>query len=149
MANLTLDITKLFKRWFVPRPHGMCQILFPLTALDDFTEEIITVAKQHESYKVAWLERNLATAKERIDEVAHDCADLEQRLREATQARRDMRMRAVITDNSLCEARELIAELAAQLPLDSGAGLGNELEAWEAASDEALSRFEEGLEREG
>lgn len=47
----------------------------------------------------------------------------------------------------LAAARERILELERRLPLDSGAGLGNEIAAWDAASDEALSRFEEDLEK--
>ena len=34
------EITKLFKKWIVRRDGGNCQILFALTELDDFIEDI-------------------------------------------------------------------------------------------------------------
>lgn len=48
----------------------------------------------------------------------------------------------------LAAARERIKELERRLPPDSATGFGNELKAWDAASDEALSRFEEGLDKQ-
>ncbi len=30
----------LFKKWFVKRPNGNCQVLFALSELDDFCDEI-------------------------------------------------------------------------------------------------------------
>jgi hypothetical protein len=34
------NIQSLFKKWIVKRPKGMCQILFSLTELDNFCDEI-------------------------------------------------------------------------------------------------------------
>lgn len=34
------EITKLFKKWFVRRDNGNCQVLFALTELDGFVDEI-------------------------------------------------------------------------------------------------------------
>ena len=34
------NIQSLLKKWIVKRPKGMCQILFSLTELDDFCDEI-------------------------------------------------------------------------------------------------------------
>ena len=35
-------VAKLFKKWFVKRPNGQCQILFSLTELDKFIDEIFS-----------------------------------------------------------------------------------------------------------
>lgn len=43
---LTQAITSLFKKWIVERPHGMCQVLFALTELDDFVDEIVAEMRQ-------------------------------------------------------------------------------------------------------
>lgn len=48
MRGLERAIIKLFKKWIVIRPHGMCQILFALTELDDFVDEIVAVVREHE-----------------------------------------------------------------------------------------------------
>lgn len=39
--NLCYRITKLFKKYIAKRPNGNCQILFALTELDDFVDEIL------------------------------------------------------------------------------------------------------------
>ena len=39
------EITKLFKKWIVKRPNGNCQILFALSELDKFVDEILKVVK--------------------------------------------------------------------------------------------------------
>ena len=39
--TITIRITRLFKKWIVKRPNGQCQILFPLTELDKFVDEIL------------------------------------------------------------------------------------------------------------
>jgi len=39
--TITMRITRLFKKWIVKRPNGQCQILFPLTELDKFVDEIL------------------------------------------------------------------------------------------------------------
>lgn len=119
----TKAITKLFKKWIVRRPHGMCQILFALTELDDFVDEILVVAHQHES--ATCMDNRMADFVRANSEVGQRCADLE---------------------IDLVNAGKRIAELEQRLPLDSAAGLGNEFRAWDAASDEALSRFEEEIE---
>ena len=38
--NKKPNIQSLFKKWIVKRPKGMCQILFSLTELDGFCDEI-------------------------------------------------------------------------------------------------------------
>ena len=38
---LRLRIIRLFKKWIVKRPNGQCQILFSLTELDNFVDEIL------------------------------------------------------------------------------------------------------------
>ena len=38
--KLKIKITSLFKKWIVKRPNGQCQILFSLTELDNFVDEI-------------------------------------------------------------------------------------------------------------
>ena len=38
--KLKKKITRLFKKWIVKRPDGQCQILFSLTELDNFVDEI-------------------------------------------------------------------------------------------------------------
>jgi hypothetical protein len=38
--DIKREVTKLFKKWFVKRPNGNCQVLFALTELDDFVDEI-------------------------------------------------------------------------------------------------------------
>ena len=40
------DVTKLFKKYFVRRPNGNCQVLFALTELDDLVEEIDKVYRR-------------------------------------------------------------------------------------------------------
>lgn len=45
---LTKAITRLFKKWIVKRPQGMCQILFALTELDDFVDEIVELVRQED-----------------------------------------------------------------------------------------------------
>jgi len=40
--SLRLRITRLFKKWIVKRPNGQCQILFSLTELDNFVDEILS-----------------------------------------------------------------------------------------------------------
>lgn len=39
------EITRCFKKYFVRRPNGNCQVLFALTELDDLVEEIISKIK--------------------------------------------------------------------------------------------------------
>ena len=39
--SLKNKITSLFKKWIVKRPNGQCQILFSLTELDKFVDEIL------------------------------------------------------------------------------------------------------------
>lgn len=39
-------VTTLFKKWIVKRPGGQCQILFALTELDDFVDDIIKTVKK-------------------------------------------------------------------------------------------------------
>ena len=46
--GLERAITKLFKKWIVRRPHGMCQVLFALTELDDLVDEIVAAVREHE-----------------------------------------------------------------------------------------------------
>ena len=41
VKSLSLRITWLFKKYFVTRPQGNCQVLFALTELDSLVEEII------------------------------------------------------------------------------------------------------------
>jgi hypothetical protein len=40
--SLRNRITSLFKKWYVKRPNGQCQILFSLTELDNFVDEILS-----------------------------------------------------------------------------------------------------------
>ena len=42
--KLKIIITRLFKKWIVKRLNGQCQILFALTELDNFVDEIINEA---------------------------------------------------------------------------------------------------------
>ena len=37
-----IKITSLFKKWFVKRPNGQCQILFSIYELDKFVDEILS-----------------------------------------------------------------------------------------------------------
>jgi len=39
---LRIRITSLFKKWIAKRPNGQCQILFSLTELDNFVDEILS-----------------------------------------------------------------------------------------------------------
>ena len=52
MRELERAITKLFKKWIVKRPRGMCQVLFALTELDEFVDEIVAVVREDELAKL-------------------------------------------------------------------------------------------------
>jgi len=41
--ELEKEITKLFKKYFVRRPNGNCQVLFALTELDSLVDDICLV----------------------------------------------------------------------------------------------------------
>ena len=43
------EVTKLFKKWFVRRPNGNCQVLLALTELDNLVDEIDKVYQQKEN----------------------------------------------------------------------------------------------------
>jgi len=45
------NITSLFKKWIVKRPNGQCQILFSLTELDKFVDEILLEIKRGKQKK--------------------------------------------------------------------------------------------------
>lgn len=66
MSDLSHDIAVLFKKWFVIRPGGMCQVLFPLTELDAFVEEIMAVANKHKSSQLAEARREIEQLHELI-----------------------------------------------------------------------------------
>ena len=65
-----INMQSLFKKWIVKRPKGMCQILFSLTELDNFCDEIrekifedkvldiLDIIKQQEKKSVDVSERN-------------------------------------------------------------------------------------------
>ena len=40
------EVTKLFKKYFVRRPNGNCQVLFALTELDGLVDEILEKVKK-------------------------------------------------------------------------------------------------------
>ena len=71
--SLDIRITSLFGKYIVKRPKGNCQILFALSELDNFVDEIMEeIAKEHESingwccaceYDIAHLENLLASKK--------------------------------------------------------------------------------------
>ena len=42
--SISSQIASLFKPYFVRRPNGGCQVLFPLTELDNLVEQAITIA---------------------------------------------------------------------------------------------------------
>jgi hypothetical protein len=43
--TLSSQIASLFKPWFVRRPNGGCQVLFPLTELDTLVDAIIKLVQ--------------------------------------------------------------------------------------------------------
>lgn len=44
--SLSSQVASLFKPWFVRRPNGGCQVLFPLTELDALVAQIIDLVKE-------------------------------------------------------------------------------------------------------
>jgi len=42
--SISSQIASLFKPYFVRRPNGGCQVLFPLTELDNLVEQAIKIA---------------------------------------------------------------------------------------------------------
>ena len=49
--KIRLKVTRLFKKYYVKRPRGNCQVLFALTELDDLVEEILSVVANNETIK--------------------------------------------------------------------------------------------------
>jgi len=43
--TVSSQIASLFKPWFVKRPNGGCQVLFPLSELDSIVDQILSIVK--------------------------------------------------------------------------------------------------------
>ncbi len=55
-----MNIQKLFKKYIVKRPNGNCQILFALSELDSFCEEIVReVKRQDEKDRIMSIDKNI------------------------------------------------------------------------------------------
>jgi septal ring factor EnvC (AmiA/AmiB activator) len=68
-----------FKRWFVKRPDGGCQVLLPLSELDTTVDEACTPIRN----RLVQMERALADRDRRIDEGDAIPASFYKRLEEA------------------------------------------------------------------
>lgn len=90
----------------------------------------------------------LAILLDALVEQETELANLERQLLEFADRCNEMGSHHVLLQMDFADAQKRIAELEERLPPDSTAGLGNEFKAWDAASDQALSRFEEGLDKQ-
>lgn len=69
MTNTIRDATRLFKPWIVRRPDGGCQVLFPLSELDNLIDGTLKILDRFYCYKGTC---SIVTKKVNCDKSSHE-----------------------------------------------------------------------------